>query len=227
MLLRVPKIPCLVPAGVFDADGFGWCASDVLEWQRPRARFAIEPEVDATNPPGMIFVLRDVGRAPFLPRELARLHLTGLDLGDVDWDAQWALAPYGIDDATDLLFEHRLRPADVLWLATDSLAGVVWGLHDWAHFHAHGPFEERAWTELQCDASALAWLFINQETVGIDEAIWERVRTSVANVARTRFEEEGKDPQAAMDALAAAPLRELAARADLAARASSRENLVG
>jgi hypothetical protein len=227
VLLSVPKIPCLVPAGVFDADGFGWCPSDVLEWQRPPSRFTTDPEIDATNPAGMIFVLRDVELAPFLPRELARLHMTGLDLGDVDWDAQWALAPYGIDDATDLLFEHRLRPADVLWLATDSLAGLVWGLHDWAHFHAHGPFEERAWTELQCDASALVWLFINRASAGIDDAIWERVRASVTTVARTRFDEERKDPQAASDVLAASRLRELAARADLLARASSSANRVG
>lgn len=223
MLLSVPKIPCLVPAGVFDADGFGWCASDVLEWRKPPGAFALDPEVDATNPAGMIFVLRGAAMAPYLPRELACLHLTGLGFGDDDW----ALAPYGIDDATDLLFEHRQRPADALWLATNSLAGLVWGLHDWAHFHAHGPFEERAWTELQCDASALVWLFINRASAEIDEALWERVRASVVQLARTRFDEEGKDPQAASDVLAASALRELAARADLLARASSRENLVG
>jgi hypothetical protein len=206
MLLSVPKIPCLVPPGVFDKEGFAWCASDVLEWRRPPGPFSIDPEIDATNPAGMIFVLRDAATAPFLPRELAHLHVKGLALGDDDW----ALAPYGIDDATDLLFEHRLRPRDVLWLAADSLAGLVWGLHDWAHFHAHGPFEERAWTELQCDASALAWLFINRASAGIDDAIWERVRESVARVARARFAEEQKDPQSAIDVLEASRLVELA-----------------
>ena len=62
----------------------------------------------------------------------------------------------GIDDATDLLYEHRVRPRDVFWLAATSLDALVWGLHDWAHFHNHGPFDQPAMTELQCDLVALA-----------------------------------------------------------------------
>ena len=89
------------------------------------------------------------GAAEFLPRELARLHAFGYGL-----EEEWALAPYAIDDATDLLFEKRTTPNGTLWLAADGLRALAWGLHDWAHFHNHGPFEERAWTELQCDASA-------------------------------------------------------------------------
>ena len=104
----------------------------------------------------MVFVLH--GRSDFLPRELARLHAFGLGLADEE-----ALAPWGIDDATDGLYAHRVRPRDALWLAADNLNALFWGLHDWAHFHNHGPFEQRAWTELQCDASALAWLWKNRE----------------------------------------------------------------
>jgi hypothetical protein len=192
--LRTPPVPRIVPDGVFDA--FGWCASDTLTWGRPGEEPDPQPRtggrtggldgaIDGGNPERMVFVMH--APCTFLPRELARLHAFGLGL-----EEEWALAPYAIDDATDLLFEHRVRPRDILWLAADNLNALVWGLHDWAHFHNHGPFEERAWTELQCDATALAWLWINRDTVGIDGAIWERARHEVGAIGRARFEAEGK-----------------------------------
>jgi hypothetical protein len=122
---------------------------------------------------------------------------------------EWALAPWAIDDATDLLYEHRARPRDLLWLATGSLAGLFWGLHDWAHFHNHGPFEQRAWTELQCDASALVWLWVNRDLIELPEPAWERARGEVATVARARFEAEGG--KLAEEWLAAARLKDLLA----------------
>lgn len=128
------------------------------------------------------------GAGDFLPRELARLHAPGYGLNE-----EWALAPYGIDDATDLLFEKRALPNETLWLAADGLRALTWGLHDWAHFHNHGPFEERAWTELQCDVSALAWLRINREKIpGFDHAAWERTRAAISSIAQTRFDDEEK-----------------------------------
>ncbi|MEO7091684.1 MAG: hypothetical protein ABI175_00450 [Polyangiales bacterium] len=184
--LSTPPIECLVPDGVFDA--FGWCASDVLEWRRPDRPFDLESPVDGSDPARMVFVFhRDEGE--LLPRELARLHAPGLDLRD-----EQALAPYAIDDATDTLFEKKLRPRDVLWLAADNLNALFWGLHDWAHFHNHGPFEtaaERAWTELQCDASALVWLWGERAVVGLDDARWEQLRGQVAGLCEGRFASAG------------------------------------
>ncbi len=144
----------------------------------------MEGPLDGTNPARMVFVLR--APAPFLPAELARLHAFGLGLED-----EMALAPYGIDEATDGLFEHRLRPTDAMWLAADNLNALVWGLHDWAHFHNHGPFEARAWTELQCDGAALAWLRRNQRAVGLSGEVLARVARELAALSRGRFEAEG------------------------------------
>jgi hypothetical protein len=110
------------------------------------------------------------------------LHAFGLGLTDED-----ALAPWAIDDATDELYAHRVRPGDALWLAADNLNALFWGLHDWAHFHSHGPFEQRAWTELQCDATALAWLWENRTLVPLAEAAWDRARRDVAVLGRARF----------------------------------------
>ncbi len=133
----------------------------------------------------MVFVLRE--GCDFLPTELARLHAFDLGLED-----ELALPPWAIDDATDLLYEHRATPSDCLWLAADNLNALFWGLHDWAHFHSHGPFEERAWTELQCDVSALAWLWMNRREVEISEAGWDSLRGEVEALSRTRFAAEGK-----------------------------------
>src|SRR5262249_49606802 len=150
------------PDGVFDA--YGWCASDVLEWRRPAEPLDLETPVaredGATSLGRMAFVFRRACR--FLPQELARLHASGLGLQD-----ERALAPYAVDDATDELYARRERPGDLFWLAADGLNALFWGLHDWAHFHNHGAFEQRAWTELQCDAAALSWLWRNRRAIGI------------------------------------------------------------
>jgi hypothetical protein len=181
---RLPTPPArrIVPDGVFDA--FGWCASDTLEWRRPSVDFDLESAVDGSDPARMVFVFhRDEG--DLLPREVARLHAPGLDLHD-----EWALAPYAIDDATDVLFEKRRRPRDVLWLAADNLNALFWGLHDWAHFHNHGPFDtelQRAWTEVQCDATALSWLWLARAVVGLDAPRWQTLRGQVVRLCAGRF----------------------------------------
>ena len=180
-ILATPPVGCVVPGSVFDA--FGWCPSDVLEWRRPDL-WTPDGDVTAANPGGMVFVMREA--CEFLPRELALLHAPGLGLS-----GEWALAPYAIDDATDELYARRVAPGSLLWLAAGDLAGLVWGLHDWAHFHNHGPFEQRAWTELQCDLTALVWLRQNRRDVGIDDATWERARCALSGVALRRFVEEG------------------------------------
>ena len=79
----------------------------------------------------------------------------------------------------------------MLWLAADNLNALFWGLHDWAHFHSHGPFEQRAWTELQCDTSALVWLWHNRARIELTDEAWERARGEVARLSRQRFAEEG------------------------------------
>lgn len=202
-ILATPPAVRVVPESVFDA--FGWCPSDVLEWRRPD-HFSPDGEVTAANPGGMVFVMRNP--CPFLPRELARLHAPGLGLS-----LEWALAPYGIDDATDELYARRVAPGSLLWLAAADLAGLVWGLHDWAHFHNHGPFEARASTELQCDLTALAWLWLNRSVTGVTEATWERARASLSGVALARFAEEGS-PVPSEDSLSAERIRAMVASFD-------------
>lgn len=171
-------------------DAWSWCASDALEWRRPAAvdlESATPPRVGADNPTGLVFVMRE--EVTFLPRELARLHAFGYGLED-----EHALAPWAIDDATDLLYEHRRRPRDVFWLAASSLEALVWGLHDWAHFHNHGPFDQPAMTELQCDLVALAWLRRNAARIGLDHRAMESVARDLAALSRQRFEEEAVRP---------------------------------
>jgi hypothetical protein len=122
----------------------------------------------------------------FLPRELARLHALGLGL-----ESECVLAPYAIDEGTDQFYARGVRPGELLWLAAADLAGLVWGLHDWSHFHNHGPFDARAMTELQCDAAALVWLLLNLAAIGLDGAAWERARRSLVGIAAGRFAGEG------------------------------------
>ena len=174
---------------VFDA--WAWCASDVLEWRRPATSRPLDKTtaIDAENPGDLVFVFKDGADSTFLPRELASFHAKGYGL-----EEEWALAPYAIDDATDLLYERRVRPSDMFWLAAPSLRALVWGLHDWAHFHNHGPFDEPALTELACDLVALEWLRINRDVVGVDDADIERVAHELAALSRFRFEAEGKRP---------------------------------
>jgi hypothetical protein len=182
----------VAPEGIFDA--FGWCASDWLEWRSPaagestgRAPWDATTRIDGGDPARMVFVLRG-DAAPYLPHELAGMHAFGLGLTH-----ERALAPWAIDDATDGLHAHGTRPHEALWLAADNLNALFWGLHDWAHFHNHGPFEphQRAWTELQCDVTALVWLWINRQQVPLSDAGWERIRHEVADLSRRRFEDEG------------------------------------
>ena len=197
--LAIPPLRRVVPDGVFDA--FGWCESDELEWRWLPRRWDGSTPVDGADPARMVFVVRP-GAGAFLPRELARLHAFDLGLTDEE-----ALAPWGIDAATDGLYEWRARPRDVLWLAADNLNALFWGLHDWAHFHNHGPFVQRAWTELQCDASALAWTWNNRDRIPLDAAGWERMRCQVESLARRRFAAEGL--ALPHDGLAAARIRAL------------------
>ncbi len=205
-MLEVPSLRCpldsQIDARVFDA--WGWCSSDTLEWRTPLlANDAIEKSVviDSQNPADLVFVFKDGADSSFLPRELARLHARGYGL-----EEEWALAPYAIDDATDVLYERRVRPGDMFWLAAPSLRALVWGLHDWAHFHNHGPFDEPAATELACDLVALEWLRINARLVGVDDADIDRVALELAALSRVRFEAEGAtSPVVDLDALFRAP----------------------
>ncbi len=184
-VLATPPVARIVPDGVFDA--YGWCESDTLEWVRARGGWDDATPIDGADPARMVFVLREAGA--FLPSELARVHATGLGLGE-----ERALAPWAIDDATDGLYARRVRPRDAMWLAADNLNALFWGLHDWAHFHNHGPFERRAWTELQCDAAALAWLRANADAgaIALVDQAWERVRREVVALSRARFAAEGE-----------------------------------
>lgn len=171
--------------GVFDA--FGWADSTSIEWVT-EAGVGPTTMPSSDNPPGLGFVIRGgEGAFSFLPRERADLHLPRVPLPP----NAGVLAPWAIDDATDLLYEHRVRPDDALYLATTSLAAVFWGLHDWAHFHSHGPFVEVAATELQCDLSALVWLEVNAGALGIDAPTLAAVRSSARELSAARAAAEG------------------------------------
>ena len=189
--LDVPPLPAttVIADGVFDA--WGWCASDTLTWRRPATVAQLDKSmaVDSQNPADLVFVFREGADSTFLPRELARFHAKGYGL-----EEEWALAPYAIDDATDLLYERHVRPSDMFWLGAPSLRALVWGLHDWAHFHNHGPFDEPALTELACDLVALEWLRMNRERVGIDPSDVDRVALELAELSRFRFEAEDLRP---------------------------------
>lgn len=174
---------------VFDA--WAWCASDYLHWGLPSGGLAFDKEqtLDGSNPAELAFVFHEGAECTFLPRELACFHARGYGL-----EKQWALAPYGIDDATDELYARGIRPRDALWLAAPSLRALVWGLHDWAHFHNHGPFDEPAMTEFECDMVALEWLRRNQTLVGLSDDEIARVAQSLADLSRSRFATEGLSP---------------------------------
>lgn len=216
-MLEVPTLRCPLdaiskPLGARVFDAWAWCASDTLEWRMPSSSIlhdgsADKPRIDTSvgideqNPADLVFVFKDSADSSFLPRELARFHARGYGL-----EEEWALAPYAIDDATDLLYERRIRPSDMFWLAAPSLRALVWGLHDWAHFHNHGPFDEPALTELACDLVALEWLRINATPIGIGAADIDRVALELAALSRIRFEAEGAiSPVADLDALFRAP----------------------
>ncbi len=177
MLLSVPPQPRLVPDGIFDA--WSWCESDTLAWSP--CDLARRRITDGTNPSDLLFLMH--AECSFLPRELAELHAPQMKGQDT-----WALAPYAIDDATDGFYEHRVRPRDILSLHAPSIPAVVWGLHDWAHFHNHGPFDDPPMTELQCDLVALAWIRLNAESLRLGAADLENIRADLAVLARSRFE---------------------------------------
>ena len=140
--------------------------------------------IDGADPERMVFVFQ--GPCDFLPRELAKVHAFGYG-----FDEEWALAPYGIDDATDELFARAVAPRGLLFLAADNLNALFWGLHDWVHFHNHGPFEDVAWTELQCDLTALHWLAKNRERIGISSSRFGNLIHEVDEITMQRFEGHG------------------------------------
>jgi hypothetical protein len=197
-------------------DGFDWCASRELEWRCAPGRWDATTRIDGSDPARMVFVLRSDARekGSFLPRELACLHAFGLGLTDEE-----ALAPWAIDVATDEFHARRIAPRELLWLAADNMNALFWGLHDWAHFHNHGPFEEgqRAWTELQCDAAALVWLWIARRDLERERdedaarILWNRVRTEVVALSAGRFAAEQLAFEPAL--LAAERLQAMATRA--------------
>ncbi len=169
--LLTPPLPLLVPAETFD--GFGWAASTSLMWRCPVDAPALNAFADQL-PLGMAFVLR----APWglIPTELAWLHVGRARAATLGLTDHLALAPYAIDDATDLLFAERRPPAETFWLAADNTNALYWALHDWSHFHNHGEFTDRPSTELQCDAAALVWLWINRQRVGLPDTLWDDYR---------------------------------------------------
>lgn len=187
-VLRVDPVPCVVPARVFDA--FGWCASDRLELLVPDASargFDAEVSLEGALPERLLFVAH--GDAGDLPLEHAYLHAPGVGFAD-----ERALAPWGIDAATDGLFERGRRPRDVFRLYADNLNALFWGLHDWTHFHNHGPFEERALTELQCDVTAFAWCVANAEVLaelGVTAERLDALREEATRAAHGRLVAEG------------------------------------
>jgi hypothetical protein len=211
MLLEVPSFPLVVAPHVFDA--WSWCKSDLIEWRTPRGSgdrriTRLTKSIEGANPPNLVFVMRDAALAKelALPAELAKLHAFGYGL-----ENELALAPYAIDDATDLLYEHRARPHEVFWLAASTLDALVWGLHDWAHFHNHGPFDEPAMTELQCDLIAMAWLRLNVDRghLVLDDSTVTKIADDLARLSRTRFLEENvKPPTSDLEALFVGPYPE-------------------
>ena len=77
-------------------------------------------------------------------------------------------------------------------ITADNLNALFWGLHDWAHFHNHGPLDEPAWTELQCDTAALAWIVANRAEIGLDEGRLARLHAELVALSARRFAGEGK-----------------------------------
>ncbi len=73
-------------------------------------------------------------------------------------------------------------------------------------FHNHGPFDEPALTELECDLVALEWLRMNREVAGLEDADVARVASDLATLARSRFAAEGRAlPGVDLEQLFAAP----------------------
>ena len=180
--LAVPPCPNLAPEGVFDA--YAWCASDTLSVLAPDGGIAPGRPLSGDNPPGFAFVFH--GPQFGLPAEPGELHLPGLlPAGSM------VLAPYAIDEATDGLYEQMIAPNAVFSLAVVRFDALYWALHDWCHFHNHGPFVQRAWTELCCDATALTWLNINARLVGLQAHEQDELARAVHKLCTQRFADEG------------------------------------
>lgn len=204
--LLTPPLPRLVPAETFDA--FGWHPSSTLTWRCP-AEAPARNAFDDQLPLGMAFVLR--APWPAIPSELAWLHLGRAAAATLGLADERALAPYAIDDATDLLYAERRPPTATFWLAADNLNAVYWALHDWSHFHNHGPFDDRPSTELQCDVAALAWLWINRDALDLPAALWDEYRRgALVNHRALRDASEGSRCPAPTWLEDAAALRALA-----------------
>ena len=169
--LLTPPLPLLVSAETFD--GFNWHPSTTLTWRCPTDAPALNAFADQL-PIGLAFVLRAPWEA--IPSEFAWLHTGRAHAASLGLTDERALAPYAIDDATDLLFAERRPPAETFWLAADNANALFWSLHDWSHFHNHGEFTDRPSTELQCDAAALVWLWINRTDIGLTDTHWEEFR---------------------------------------------------
>ena len=180
--LAVPPQPNVAPAGVFDA--YAWCKSDTLQVLLPDTGLAPGLPLAADNPPGFAFVFH--GAHLGLPAEPGELHLPGLLR-----PGSMVLAPYAIDDATDGLYEHKTAPRTVFLLAVTRFDALYWGLHDWCHFHNHGPFVERAWTELCCDVAALAWLRLNRAALGLQASSLNELVQSAHQLSAQRFADGG------------------------------------
>jgi hypothetical protein len=174
---RVPPIACAVSPDVFDA--YAWSTSSTVHIRQPYA-LARAPLFSDDNPSEMGFVLSERGH--FLPHEDATLHFP-----DLCEPGETLLAPYAIDDATDELYAHDVAADTCMELVSRSVRGVFWGLHDWAHFHNHGPFENIPETELQCDLAALAWMKLNRDLWHATDAELETLARAVFVHARARF----------------------------------------
>ncbi len=176
---------------------FEWAPPRWLDVLLPATGLDTRDAVTADNPARMLFVVAN-DTSLLLPTEAGCGHWRALP------DGARVLAPWAIDDATDAFFEARTAPEEVLTLATDSLRGVFWGLHDWAHFHSHGPFERVAETELQCDVAALVWLGDNRLVLDLDLDALARVTRDVLALWQVRYAAEARvlEAQAALAYLA-------------------------
>jgi hypothetical protein len=186
--IRLAPVRCITPRDVWD--DYGWCPPTFVTVRTLDSLGGAFAPPSMKNPEDLWFVVKNrpllqaSALAP-LPLEVGEVHTRMLTQRD-----EWVLAPYGIDDATDFLWEARVAADDVFELATKSMAGLFWGLHDWCHFHNHGPFIERAWTELQCDLSALAWIL--HQSLGLTDAQKDSLALGARERCQTRFHEEGK-----------------------------------
>ena len=207
--LATPPLPLVTSPETFDA--FSWCESTVLEWRAPADTIDLN-SFDNDLTLRWAFVFREPWSA--LPAEQAWLH-TGRDQAralELSDDVM-ALAPYAIDDATDLLWEHRRTPTDTFWLAADNANALFWSLHDWAHYHNHGPFTDRPATELQCDTAALAWLWINRDVIPMPESHWESMRRGAYEAHLRLREKDAPTSAPPPDVLASSErIREIAER---------------